>query len=333
MAQVNRFSSVTEEISRINFGDITVDPKNFAAAVQRYVVKGSSRYILSIQDLEVFANPAHDYLNKETGLLWETNGESVPLTLSGLLANGTKFLDAVFFLSLPETERPQPRVHPLPKKTAGKDQPPPIITRYDNHAEISKCMFYYFFMVLTRAKAPVADNNTAAEPVPNFLRSVLSITKSQAEVAQYLASFNLNNIDHRWVKHIDLATLSVESLNRFGLGVAGYRLAAPFKLRVPDADGHEEFAEAIGVARSIATSPPSWDIHPATRDPNILQKYGNLNKNLGNLILRVYKPETIEAFVKAKVLFAIPTEEIAYTNYTQWTLADVLNPQFNIFKH
>jgi len=320
------FSGVIAETTSISFGTIDTDPVQFAKILQRYVHEGSKRHRLSKNDITVFFNITDDFPGKETTSVQDFSGSFAAKTVVGLMAAGARFMDAVFWLALPENERPDPSSHPAPKPPQKQ-----TFSTYNNYQDIARCMFFYFFYILTRARAPLPSSSRPGEPVPKFLSQVLGITKGESEVAEYLSSFSLENIDPSWVRHIDLSGLSQESLNRFGLGVAGYRMAAPFKLKNPDHPDATKRAAAIEVAKSIATSVPDWDFHPSTRNAAVLVKYGNVNQNLGNLILDVYKQETIDEMVKVKILFKTPDRNIAHSNYTTWDSTMKYAPTTKIF--
>jgi len=318
--------SVAIEVGQISFGTLDINPVEFAAVLQKYVHEGSKRHRLSKNDILVYFNIDADFKDKETGKVQNFAGKTVATTLNGLLGAGAKFMDAVFWLALPDSERPEPEEHPAPR--AGQPQ---TFSTYNNHQDIARCMFFYFFYILTRARAPLQGSGGKAEPIPQFLVKVLGISKGESEVADYLASFSLENIDPSWAKHINLTGLSQESLNRFGLGVAGYRMAAPFKLQNPDGTNATKYKNAIDVAVSFATSEADWDFHPSTRKASLLTKYGNINQNLGNLILEVYKPETIAEMVKVKILFKVPDKNPSHTNYTRWSQDMKYTPTAKIF--
>lgn len=324
------YATIREEARLIDFGDIRVDPEELAEIFQRYIEYGSRRFNLAISDVEVYANLPFDYDGKETVKVQIFGDLTCATTLTGLLASGTKFLDAIVWLGLAANKRSKPEVHNAPRnwnKTSAY-----TYTKYNDHPKIARCMFFYFFYVLTRARAPTADETDSTQPIPNFLKSVLSYQESPSDVAQYLASFDLNLMNHQWVKSIKMQSLSEEALNRFGLGVAGYRMAAPFKLYNPEMTNIESLSNAIAVAQSLAKSSASWNIHPATRDPNILQKYGNLNKNLGNLMLEVFTTAQLEEMVRAKIIFAVPKKEANHTNYKTWSIDDLFIPTDLIFR-
>ena len=92
------------------------------------------------------------------------------------------------------------------------------------------------------------------------------------------------------------------------------------------------FDDAIQVAKSFRLAGFCWDFHPATRNPNVLAKYGNINKNITNLILEAYKPETIKMMVQTKKLAKEPIYDPAYTNYKTWNKDMVYVATSKIFK-
>ncbi|TQS33995.1 hypothetical protein Golomagni_05641 [Golovinomyces magnicellulatus] len=80
----------------------------------------------------------------------------------------------------------------------------------------------------------------------------------------------------------------------------------------------EMAVNAYQFARTIATSAPTWNIHPITRDPAIVKERGNLNKNLTNLMLLCFTTEDLTSLVTNKQLFAMPTRQVGYDNWTTW---------------
>jgi len=320
---VTDYAAIKSQIDEVDFGNIEVNVFTLAELFQPYLIFGSKRFNLSLTDVTVYGNRTFAYSGKDEKNVQVINGVDIPTTLNGLLANGVKFLDAVTWISIPPAKRPA---------AITIDDTEKSMKTFKDPAEIARCMFYYFFYVLTRARAPGPDDLKEGQKVPDFLKKVLSIDKNPAQVADYLASFALNLLDHGWVQHVKLNSLSGESLNRFGLGVAGYRMAAPFKLFTPEGQLQVERLAAIRVAKSFATSEASWEIHPSTRDPNILTKYGNLNKNLGNLMLDVFTKEQLDQMVKARIIFAVPTREPSHTNYITWSDSDIYVPKKKIFR-
>lgn len=150
----------------------------------------------------------------------------------------------------------------------------------------------------------------------------MGLTEPQGNYVNKICTFNATQFDPRWIKYIQVDKFGQEALSRFGLGVAGYRIFAPFKYTVPKDNLSPELILAVASAKSVAEAAPTWAIHPITRDPKILTRLGNLNKNLTNLILEVFEKDQIDIMVKNKALYEYPTLRTAFTQYRTWAATD-----------
>lgn len=122
-------------------------------------------------------------------------------------------------------------------------------------------------------------------------------------------------------------------MSGFGSAVAGYRYFAPFKLYEIKVDANPLAQQAYTVARGIAQSPASWDIHPLARSPGVLTSHGNLNKNLMNLILECFTAEQIQQMATDRIIYAVPTVQPGHTNWKNWQSAPRIgnvNPIFPV---
>lgn len=289
-----------------NFKVIDIDIQDVARCLQAYVTRGSKLTGVSLDEISLGVTA----LPKE--------GEEV--TLVSLLEKGMKLFDAMVWMSAG-----QPKEYPLvidPELTTEK---------VCNLQEIAKAVFYVYFFLLTQARYPVAVGQDNAPAVPNFLKVVMGLKDHQGTYLEKICSFNAVQFDARWARYVTFKGLGQEALSRFGLGVAGYRMFGPFKLYACKPGASDEVRRAYNFARAVATAPPSWAVHPLTRDPAVLTKRGNLNKNLSNLILEAFTEKQIESMVAAKVLFAKPKEEPAYLNYMQWSEDDDISGSQQIF--
>jgi hypothetical protein len=330
--------AVLTEVRDLNTDLIRQVPAAFANLLQQLVHDGSQVHLLSKSDLVVYANTEDDYAGKEEHQVQLFDKRPVPTTLKGLMANGVKFLDAVIWLSLRDQDRPGPKERPMRKDPKSRYEWPV----HNDVGRITKFIFVVYFFIMIRGHAPTDTGDYKDQPMPKFISNVLGISEPTREIAEYLADFPLNNMDPSWVRHISVKGLSQEAVSRFGLGVAGYRIVSVFNVVAPDLyqdpekeDGkevHDNEAKplskkpawldaAVEVARSFHKAGVCWDFHPATRSANVLSKYGNINKNAANLILRCYKPSTIQSLVSTKKLAQMPREDPAHTNYQNWTLA------------
>jgi hypothetical protein len=289
-----------------NWKIIDIDAEEVAKCLQDYVSRGSKLTGVSLDDID---------LRVIDGIT-----DASKATLVDLLEHGMKLFDSLIWLTAG-----RPTDYPLTVDiTMTKDQVPSL-------QKVAKAVFYVYFFLLTQARYPVKATDTNPPKVPNFLNVVMGLDEPQHVYIDLLCSFNPVGFDARWVENISFKGLGQEALSRFGLGVAGYRLFGPFKLYRCKAGVTNEIEAAYNFARVIATSEPTWGIHPLTRDPAVLTKRGNLNKNLGNLILECFTDEQINEMVTAKVIFARPTNEPAYKNYTTWTANDDISGTAKIF--
>jgi len=280
-------------LSSLKLTTLLIDPVILANKLQAFVHAGSRRFKVDKSELRVY----------------KPNDKTVQniSNINELLEQGTPFFDALFFMAIDPLERPPSAQRPL--NTA---------IQANTVAQISDALFYQYFFILTRGSASEDTSTALGTAVPNFLRTVMALDQAPVVYARRLASFNINKVDPSWARHIQIGPIGAEATNRFGLGVAGYRLLAPFKLAAPMAGISPNLMASYEVARSMATSPASWDIHPATRDPNILQRYGPLNKNLEGLMVEVFPPEQIADWVANKVLFKAPTIDPKFVQYRTW---------------
>lgn len=275
----------------LSVDEVTLDTRAIAKLFTGYVAQGSKKNFLSAQ-------------TPNTHVLPGTTKENLS-TIEKCLTAGMKLFDAVVWFA---SDKKKELVEDQEIK---KDKIP--TTR-----EVAQALFYCYFFLLTQARYPGVGTGPQLDNVPKFLSSVLGLGQGQKHYAEILCGFEIAHFDGRWIEHYPHHMLGLEARNRFGLGVAGYRMAGPFKYYVPSQTLSAAQAAAVEFAREMACSNPSWNVHPLTRDEQLLAKCGNLNQNLGNLILEVYTGEEIEAMRKAQILYAAPVHAPSHLNYKTW---------------
>jgi hypothetical protein len=184
---------------------------------------------------------------------------------------------------------------------------------------------------MTQARYPVSQNEKEKPKIPNFLKTIMGLDQDQHIYVERICSFEPRKFDPKWAMYVQFKGLGQETLSRFGLGVAGYRNFGPFGLYKAKADMSPELAPAFEFARTIATSPSSWNVHPLTRSPDVLTKRGNLNKNLSNLMLHAFTQEQLKEMKDAKIIYKIPEREPTHRNYFQWKAGDDISGNALIF--
>jgi len=290
-----------------NFELIHIDPIETAKAFQVYLDTASKLTGVSINDIT------------RTVISMPANPESV--TLVGLLEKGMRLFDAVVWLTAG-----RPKSHPLIEDPAMKKESIPSMH------DVARSVFYCYFMLVTQARYPVSRAIKEKPKIPNFLKTIMGMDKDQNVYVEQICTFEPQKFDAQWARHVSFDGFGQEVMSRFGLGVAGYRMFGPFALYKLKDGVDESLLPAVNFARKIAKAKSSWNVHPLTRNPNVLTARGNLNKNLGNLILDCFTDEQIAEMVDAKVIFGKPVREAAHRNYLQWTEVDDITGTAAIFK-
>lgn len=294
-------------LGQINFRVVTINYANFARALQSFLAYGSRKGHIEISDLCIVSDQT-----------------PIPTRFTDVeeaIKHGTKFFDACMYFSLPEGDRPQ--ISPMTNDTVPDSR---------TFGSIGEAVFVIYFYLLTRARPPARTGDDAAHPTPRFLEGVLSLTKGNPYYLDLASGFDVSKMDHKWIEDVDIGTLGDEFKNRAGLGVAGYRMFGPYKSYQPKPGLPQNLLNAVQVAHRIATSPPDWDIHPVTRNPELLSRMGNINQNLGNLILDVFTEENIREMVKTKMIFRKPEFQPNHIQYRTWTLDRLIPLNKPIFR-
>lgn len=301
------FTAIPSFVGNPDFNVIDINPEEVAKALQLYLERGSKLTGVSLDDIN-------------TGVLSLPTDQSKE-TIASLLGRGMRLFDAIVWLSAG-----RPATHTLKvDATLTKDNIPSL-------HEIARSVFYAYFFLVTQARYPAGEGDKDKPRVPNFLRTVMGMDEDQTVYMKRIVSFTPQKFDPKWVKYVQFKGLGQETLSRFGLGVAGYRMFGPFKLYEPKSDVSASLSPAITFAQTVAKKSATWDIHPLTRDPSVLTKRGNLNKNLGNLILEVFSEEQIAEMVTAKILYKKPDREPSNRNYLKWTAEDDISGTSDIFR-
>jgi len=290
-----------------DFGLIHIDPALTAQAFQAYLDTASKLTGVSLDDISrrVMSIPA----------------DPGRVTLTDLLSLGMKLFDAIVWLTAG-----RPPAYPLViDPTMTKENVPSL-------HEVARAVFYTYFMLLTQARYPVPRSVSEKPRIPNFLRAIMGMTEEQHVYIEQICSFAPQKFDPAWVRYVEFQNFGQEVLSRFGLGVAGYRMFGPFALYEPRPDITPALRLSVQFAQLVSRQPASWDVHPLTRNTNILTARGNLNKNLGNLILDVFTDAQIAEMVTSKILYARPEREAAHRNYLTWGIIDDISGNSRIFR-
>jgi len=217
----------------------------------------------------------------ESDITVPTRNGQEPSTLEEHLQWGGKVLDGIIWF--------QDGKHSSATKTISASDE----TEFQRTSDLAKmALMQLVIFVLIKGHYPSSTGTTIGKDIPAFLHTVCSMNYSPAELASRVASFNLNKLPGDWVRGIPFAAMGEEFLNRFSLGVAGYRLLAAFRVIKPKARTNEQIA-ALDWIFSRLMEPSSWKLLPITRPP-VLKRLGSLNTALTSLMLEVYTREEVQ---------------------------------------
>lgn len=290
----------------LDFRTILLNPEHIASAFDSFVKQGSVIHHLSIDDIKIRVHS----LATDSPLVSIADG----------LAKGANLFDTVAYFSLPATSRPAVIV----------DQNY-LLANVPTLASVARAVFIAYFFLLTQARYPGVGTGEQLTQMPSFIVTILGDTRSQAAVKELLATFDITKFNPAWIRNTTFRGMGQEALSRFGLGVAGYRLITVYKHYKIKDGVPQNLVAAVEEMKRIADTPFDWDVHPITRHPDVLSRYGNINKNSSNLILEVFDDATIDIMLHNKALYAKPVAEPSHTNYKSWgevTKYDFTNPIF-----
>lgn len=281
-------------IGDVNFGVVRINSTAIGTALQEFIQIGSQKGQISKDDLEIIYREG-------------TNITSFR-DVADAIKHGTRLFDALAYFSLPAAERPEPEHRPLGPE---ESDPSPL--------DIGRAIFYVYFYILIRGHAPTDEDGTDQNPVPNFLKSVMGLEDSPDHYSECVASFDLNLLDHHWVKYIQINNLGIQAQNRLALGLAGYRLPGVLTLFQFRDDAPVEAIRAATAVRNFVNRGAVWDCHSVTRTAAFLDVIKNFNANVTNVILEVYTAEQIAQLRRRRVLPVDLVHNERFTQWQQWT--------------
>lgn len=285
---------MTITLGDLNFQGIDLNPTELGTALQKFISQGSNTGFISKNDLTIISRNE----NRPSGFN----------SVADAISCGTRLFDALCYFSIPELQRPEVEIEALD----ANDEDPSL-------ESISKSVFYVYMYILIRGRAPIAEDDADNAPVPKFLTAVMGLNDKPTSYANNIASFNLNQMDHTWIKHVTITVLSQKAQNRLALGMAGYRLPAALTIYPFRESASKEAKVAATAIKNFVNKGAVWDCHAVTRTPAFLDVVKNFNANINNLIMEVYTEQQINTLLTNKVLAIKPVENPRFTNWRNWT--------------
>lgn len=319
--RVNALSDAFETAAIL--GDVLAhNPTHLGTVFRHFIEAGTIKRILKLSEIKVYLDG--DFAVNAT--------DKDKLTL--LLNNGTCLIDALLYLTGDNTKMTK-------KPVASRLISPVYHDLATNKSDLrlaSKFMAAAYLWILFRANWPSGDSKTLGPGVPTFIANILSTKPvtgespfSGNEISANLASFELEDLDPSWVASIPLEGLGPETKNRIAVGIAGYRYIKIFGAIRPDNEVPAALVGAHKLMFRLARQPESWDIHPSTRAAEVSSFVKSINKGASNMMLLLYKQETLRSWAKGKMIPVMPKPHSSETGFMSWKPEWAMNLDRSIF--
>jgi len=286
--------SFKSTVGTANFETVQISADLIAEIANQYLPIGTKKFKINRSEITMV------YCGEDKPNLYTTVNEAI--------AGGTQLFDALAYFSLKTTERPE--IMSLDNLSH---------PRTNNPNKVADALAYLYFFLMTRANVPEHTSKKRGSDVPKFLFDYLGMQGPPKEYMETLASFSLNKVDHTWIKKINLTNLGNQFLSRLALGVAGYRVLAPFAFIEPEIKTDKIALKAADILTKFVREQYVWDCHPVTKNPGFVKVTGSLNDNATHLLAILYKPETLEKLKSQGALFEVPASKLKLLNYPSWT--------------
>lgn len=270
---------------------IDLDVKVLGTQIMRLIKDVGQLDVITVGDLTVFG---------------DQNG-AAPVDVNGAMKWGTKFFDAVYYFALEASLRPA-----VQRGTdLGLELPAAVM-------QTKKRLLWTAIFLMLRGSYPESKGMQSGTDIPAFLTKICGMNESPHDCASGLASFNLGSISPQWIREIKWSQFAAPIRQRLGLGLAGYRSLAPFKMYECREDATEEAKAAFQWVRRITQQKPDYAILSCTRDADLISKLGSWNAALGNLSLQCFSQGTLAEMERVKIIFKIPTRDPRADTWRSW---------------
>lgn len=233
--------------------------------------------------------------------------QTAPTDLKEAMRWGTKFFDAVYYFALESGARPAHTVGTDCSSTLENDV---LLTK--------KRLLWTAIFLMLRGSYPESATKVIGKDVPAFLSKICEMDESPLECANGLASFNLKSINPGWIREIQWGQFAPPIKQRLGLGLAGYRALAPFKLYSCRDDVHDDVKAAFKWVVNVAGKDYDYGILSCTRDAGLISKLGSWNAALGNLSLLCFTDEQLREMEMNKIIFKLPVRDPRADTWKIW---------------
>lgn len=281
-------------LGAFDLDSLQLDYEAIGIGLRRFVVQGSNSGQLAASDLTMVNRSRTPISDLTTVRAW--------------VDAGTKLLDAIVYLSLPTDRRPAVDTAP--------DLGEVVST---SHADLARAVFYVYMFIMIRGRAPLATDSVSVGSAPGFLTSVMKLQDRPDMYATRIASFDINKLDYAWIKCVHIPALQPKVRNRLALGIAGYRAIAAVKM-VRKKDGLSQAQQdAVSHVVRFFDRGIVWDCVAVTRSELFIQRFGNFNGCLYNLLHEICADGEVERLKKNKIIPEAVEDNMRHTGWTSWT--------------
>lgn len=212
------------------------------------------------------------------------------ITFEDLRNGGTKILDAIYFLNS-TCQREKWRLSKKEKED---------VLSYQNNASNTKkkeaeALVYLFFFILIKGVAPSRDArkndyrvSSLSLKAPFFLKQVMNLSENPIFYCNRLASFNINDMDSRWIKSADFGLFKSGVFKQMHMDIAGHRFLDIFKTFEPKNNLSNVEMKTYQELKRFAMAGPHWDVHSITRAIAYTSFFGNPDQLLYSLVKKYY---------------------------------------------
>lgn len=183
--------------------------------------------------------------------------------------------------------------------------------------KIAKGLFLCRLFLLVYGRYPRAKGKETEKKVTEFVRNVFNI-EDIGSYEKLLASFPIDRLDPIWIRRVSFNGLDKVVLTELGLRVFGFQMLAPFAKYECKNDAPSNIISSFATAVQLSQAPPDWALYCHTRDAIKAWKYGDLNANLGNLMLDCLTTTQLEEMVEKRLISRLPSRCSKSSEYLNW---------------
>jgi hypothetical protein len=284
-------SRISAALTTFTTNAIDLDVKVLGGQIMRLIKDVGQLDVITVGDLHVFGE----------------SDTKPPVDVTSAMKWGTKFFDAVYYFALETQLRPN--------VVAGSDLGLELPTHV---MKTKKRLLWTAIFLMLRGSYPESKGKVPGTDIPAFLTKICGMDESPFDCASGLASFNLSSVSPQWIREIQWAKFAAPIRQRLGLGLAGYRSLAPFKMYECRPDASEEAKAAFKWVRQITQRKPDYAILSCTRSVDLISQLGSWNAALGNLALECFSAETLVEMETVKIIFQVPKRDPRADTWRAW---------------